>query len=233
MKKNNRKKSKSILVSIIVAIIIAMMISGCGGNSSDTTSSETTSSETTSSETTSSDTTSSDTTSSESTSLDSSFDSSDEVKEDEIVSFEGVKLSQLTQLTLNEHIDFTIPYTWTFGRIDADEESVKEAIAVTGDKAVMTIFLKNVQVSDEKALLSEEMSNLNSTYPEYDFKKSELFENEVAIIEGTSEQGDVKMYIAIIPKGEESVWVTYAYESADSLAEMYFTGAISEMLQKK
>ena len=228
MKKNNRKKSKSILVSIIVAIIISMMISGCGGNSSDTTSSNTTSSETTSS-----DTMSSDTTSSESTSLDSSLDSSDEVKEDEIVSFEGVKLSQLTQLTLNEHIDFTIPYTWTFGRIDADEESVKEAIAVTGDKAVMTIFLKNIQVSDEKALLSEEMSNLNSTYPEYDFKKSELFENEVAIIEGTSEQGDVKMYIAVVPEGEESVWVTYAYESADSIAEMYFSSAISEMLQKK
>lgn len=216
--KKSPKKSILLKASIIVTITAAVLISGCGKNPSDTSDS--------------SDSLDSSVSFDSSESLDSS-DSSSYEEENEIVSFEGIKLSQLTQIKLNEYIDFTIPYTWTFGRVDTEEEVVEEAIAVTGDNTVMTIFLKKVNASDEKALLSEEISNLNSTYPEYDFKNSELFENEVAMIEGRSKQGDVKMYIAVIPKGEESVWVTYAYKSEDSLAELYFSSAISEMLQKK
>ncbi len=217
MKKTTTKKflRKSLFAkgTVIATAIAAMMISGCGGNSSDS-----------SVLSDSSDLLSS---------SDSSFVSSYEEEEKELVYFEGVKLSKLTQLTLNEYIDFTIPYTWTFGRVDEDEESVKEAIAVTGDNAVMTIYLKNINVSDKNKLVSEEIDRLKNTYPEYDFKKSDLFENDAAVIEGMSNQGDVKMYIAVIPEGEESVWVTYAYKSEGTLAKSYFDSAISEMLQKK
>ncbi len=220
--KKSHKKSILLKASIIVTITAAVLISGCGKNPSDTSDSSV-----------SFDSFDSSVSFDSSESLDPSDSSSYEEEENEIISFEGIKLSQLTQIKLNEYIDFTIPYTWTFGRVDTEEEVVEEAIAVTGDNTVMTIFLKKVNVSDEKTLLSEEISNLNSTYPEYDFKISELFENEVAMIEGRSKQGDVKMYIAVIPKGEESVWVTYAYKSEDSLAELYFNSVISEMLQKK
>lgn len=160
-----------------------------------------------------------------------------EVKDDEeVVSFEGAKLSQLTKLNMNEYIDFTIPYTWTFGRINANDESVQEAIAITGDNVVMSVFLKSVEIkSDEENLIwTEETSlrNLQSTYKDYYFNRSNMFEKEIALIEGTPKQGDVKIYMAVIPKGEQSVWVTYAYKADDWVADLYFTSVISEMLEK-
>ncbi len=214
--KKSRRKSVLLKASVILTIISAVLISGCGENPSNVETTAETAEET-----------SAETTTDTTVQTDAETDA-----ETAIESFEGVKLSRLTKLTLNEYIDFTVPYTWTFGKVDAEEEAVEEAIAVTGDNAVMSIFLKKVHVSDEKTFLSEEVSKLNSTYSDYGFKKSELFESEVALIEGTPKQGDVKMYVAVIPEGEKSVWVTYAYKAGDSAAELYFSSAISEMLKK-
>lgn len=152
------------------------------------------------------------------------------------VAFEGVKLSEATNCNIENYVDFTIPYTWTFGRIEAPDAATEEAIAITGENVVMSISLRNVEVKadaesimwTEEALLYE----LQNSYSDYTFTKTDMFE-EVAIIEGVTETRSAKLYVVVIPAGEKSIFVSYSFLPDDWNADLYFTTAISEMLESR
>ena len=57
----------------------------------------------------------------------------------EFISFEGVKLSEVAKLEMLKYIDFTIPYNWAFGKVDVENPSTEEAIAITADNVVLTM----------------------------------------------------------------------------------------------
>lgn len=152
------------------------------------------------------------------------------------VAFEGVKLSEATNCSIENYVDFTIPYTWTFGRVEAPDAATEEAIAITGENVVMSISLRNVEVKadaesimwTEEALLYE----LQNSYRDYTFTKNDMFE-EVAIIEGVTETRSAKLYVVVIPAGEKSIFVSYSFLPDDWNADLYFTTAISEMLESR
>ena len=152
------------------------------------------------------------------------------------VAFEGVKLSEATNCSIENYVDFTIPYTWTFGRVEAPDAATEEAIAITGENVVMSISLRNVEVKadaesimwTEEALLYE----LQNSYHDYTFTKADMFE-EVAIIEGVTATRSAKLYVVVIPAGEKSVFVSYSFLPDDWNADLYFTTAISEMLESR
>lgn len=152
------------------------------------------------------------------------------------VAFEGVKLSEATNCNIENYVDFTIPYTWTFGRIEAPDAATEEAIAITGENVVMSISLRNVEVKadaesimwTEEALLYE----LQNSYSDYTFTKTDMFE-EVAIIEGVTATRSAKLYVVVIPAGEKSIFVSYSFLPDDWNADLYFTTAISEMLESR
>lgn len=153
------------------------------------------------------------------------------------VAFEGVKLSEATNCNLENYVDFTIPYTWTFGRIEVADGATEEAIAITGEDVVMSLSLRNVEVKadaesimwTEEALLYE----LQNSYQDYTFTKADMFEDQVAIIEGVTTARDAKLYVVVIPAGEKSIFVSYSFLPDDWNADLYFTTAISEMLESK
>lgn len=152
------------------------------------------------------------------------------------VAFEGVKLSEATNCSIENYVDFTIPYTWTFGRVEAPDAATEEAIAITGENVVMSISLRNVEVKadaesimwTEEALLYE----LQNSYRDYTFTKADMFE-EVAIIEGVTATRSAKLYVVVIPAGEKSIFVSYSFLPDDWNADLYFTTAISEMLESR
>ncbi len=152
------------------------------------------------------------------------------------VAFEGVKLSEATNCSIENYVDFTIPYTWTFGRIEAPDAATEEAIAITGENVVMSISLRNVEVKadaesimwTEEALLYE----LQNSYSDYTFTKTDMFE-EVAIIEGVTATRSAKLYVVVIPAGEKSIFISYSFLPDDWNADLYFTTAISEMLESR
>ena len=156
---------------------------------------------------------------------------------EEEISFEGVKLSEVAKLEMLNYIDFTVPYNWTFGKIDVENPSTEEAIAITSGQAVLTVSLRNVDMEDDKESLlwAEEamIFELKEKYPDYLFTKPEMFEDEVAIVEGSTETRDAKLYIAIIPLEDKSVYINYTFKTDDWLADLYFNTVINEMINSK
>jgi hypothetical protein len=136
-----------------------------------------------------------------------------------------------------KYIDFTIPYNWTFGKVDVENPSTEEAIAITSGQAVLTVSLRNVDMEDDKEsiLWTEEamLFELKEKYPDYLFTKPAMFEDEVAIIEGSTDARDAKLYIAIIPLEDKSVYINYTFKTDDWLADLYFNTVINEMLNSK
>ena len=153
------------------------------------------------------------------------------------VAFEGVKLSEATNCNLENYVDFTIPYTWTFGRVEVADAATEEAIAITGENVVMSVSLRSVEMKagaenikwTEEAMLYE----LQNSYQDYTFTKADMFEDQVAIIEGVTTARDAKLYVVVIPAGEKSIFVSYSFLPDDWNADLYFTTAISEMLESK
>lgn len=161
----------------------------------------------------------------------------DVVNASDVVEFEGAKLSEVTDIKLNNYIDFTIPYTWTFGKIEVEDAATEEAIAITGDNIVMSVSLRNVEMdSDAESIkwTKEAMVyDLESAYQDYTFTKSNMFEEQAAIIEGKNETGDAKLYVAVIPVEDKTIFVSCSFLSDDWNSELYFTTAISQMLEKR
>ena len=155
----------------------------------------------------------------------------------EEISFEGVRLSDVAKLEMLKYIDFTIPYNWTFGKVDVENPSTEEAIAITSGEAVLTVSLRNIDMAsdNESILWAEEamLFELKEKYPDYLFIKPEMFEGEAAIIEGSTDEKNAKLYIAIIPLEDKSVYVNYTFKADDWLADLYFNAVIGEMLDSK
>ena len=155
----------------------------------------------------------------------------------EEISFEGVRLSDVANLEMLKYIDFTVPYNWTFGKVDVENPSIEEAIAVTSGDAVLTVSLRNIDMASDKEsiLWAEEamLFELKEKYPDYLFIKPEMFEDEAAIIEGSTDERNAKLYIAIIPLEDKSVYVNYTFKADDWLADLYFNAVIGEMLDSK
>ncbi|MBQ6860579.1 MAG: hypothetical protein IJO08_02925 [Clostridia bacterium] len=161
----------------------------------------------------------------------------EEVLSSEVVEFEGVKLGEVAKLNMLDYIDFTVPYTWTFGRIDVEDAATEEAIAITGDNVVMTISLRNVEMDStpENIKWTEEamVHELETSQPTYAFKNAEMFEEEAAIVEGVNETKNAKLYVVSIPVEDKTIFVSYSFLKEDWNAELYFTTAISQMLEKR
>lgn len=153
---------------------------------------------------------------------------------EEKITFDGVKLSEVVSLNINNYIDFTIPYTWIFGKIEVEDAATEETIVITGHNVVMSVSLRNVEMKTDAESLrwSKEalLYELKNTYPDYFFTKSTLFEEKAVVVEGTAETGDTKLYITIIPVADKSIFVSYSFLEDDWNAELYFSVAISEML---
>ncbi len=161
---------------------------------------------------------------------------SDNEEETEMLGFEGVQLSEVSGLILKDYIDFTIPYTWTIGRIEVEDAATEEAIAITGPNVVMSVSLRSVEISGEADYLkwTEEATiyELENSYPDYTFTPSEMFEGQAAVVQGTASNRNAKLYVVILPAGDKSIFVSYSFMLDDWNADLYFTTAISEMLAK-
>ena len=72
------------------------------------------------------------------------------VENSEEIAFEGVKLSEVTKLEMLKYIDFTVPYNWTFGKVDVDNPSTEEAIAITSNDTVLMVSLRNIEMESDK-----------------------------------------------------------------------------------
>lgn len=156
------------------------------------------------------------------------------VENSEEIAFEGVKLSEVTKLEMLKYIDFTIPYNWTFGKVDVDNPSTEEAIAITSNDAVLMVSLRNIEMASDKEsiLWAEEamLFELKEKYPDFLFTKPEMFENEIAFIDGTLNEKNAKLYMAIIPLEDKTVYVNYTFKEDNWLADLYFNTVINEML---
>lgn len=152
----------------------------------------------------------------------------------EFISFEGVKLSEVAKLEMLKYIDFTIPYNWAFGKVDVENPSTEEAIAITADNVVLTISLRNIEMAADKEsiLWAEEalVFELKNEYPNHLFTKPDMFEDEVAIVQGVNDANSAKLYIAIIPVEDKTIYVNYSFMAEDWLADLYFNTVIREML---
>lgn len=153
------------------------------------------------------------------------------------VAFEGVKLSEATNCSIENYVDFTIPYTWTFGRVEVADAATEEAIAITGENVVMSVSLRSVEMKagadnikwTEEAMLYE----LENSYPGYHFSQPDLYAEQAAMIQGTTEEGNAKLYVVVIPAEDKSIFVSYSFLADDWNADLYFTTAISEMLESR
>ena len=156
------------------------------------------------------------------------------VETSEEIAFEGVKLSEVTKLEMLKYIDFTVPYNWTFGKVDVDNPSTEEAIAITNNDAVLMVSLRNIEMASDKEsiLWAEEalLFEVKEKYPDFLFTNPEMFENEIVFIDGTLEAKNAKLYMAIIPLEDKTVYVNYTFKADDWLADLYFNTVINEML---
>lgn len=159
------------------------------------------------------------------------------VENTEEIAFEGVKLSEVTKLEMLKYIDFTVPYNWTFGKVDVDNPTTEEAIAITNNDAVLIVSFRNIEMeSDKESILWAEealLFELKEKYPDFLFNKSEMFENEVAFVDGTLNEKNAKLYVAIIPLEDKTVYVNFTFRADDWLADLYFNTVINEMLNSK
>lgn len=157
----------------------------------------------------------------------------EEVSVKDEVKASGALLSSVCPYKVTNYIDFTIPYTWQVGRVETDDASIEEAIAVTGDNCVMTVFLRNIETKKDaesmkwaqEALIFE----LENMYPDCEITTSELSKENAIVVNVAMVNANASMYVALIPLGEKNILVTHTFSEDDWVADLYFTTAISEM----
>lgn len=155
---------------------------------------------------------------------------------DEELKIDGAKLNDISSYEVGKYINFTIPYGWTIGKVDVEDDATEESILVKGKSIVMAISLKNIEgpknIEGLKWTREAMIFDLQNTYSDYVFEKSEIIGEKAAVISITIPNVEAKMYMAIISANEKTIVVTYTFENADFFeGELYFTIALAEMVE--
>lgn len=162
--------------------------------------------------------------------VESLFASKEEIK------FEGAKLNDIKSYEIGKYVNFTIPYTWTVGKIDASDMKTEECIIVSNETTMMTIELKDIDtpinVNALKWMRENMMSSLREMYPECTFSAGDVIKNKAAIINVESTSSNNTSYVAIIGLGEKTLVINYAFSNDNFIeAELYFMQALAEMVE--
>ena len=155
---------------------------------------------------------------------------------DEEIAIDGMRLRSISSYKITEYIDFTIPYGWTFGKVDVRDIAMEESIAITNTRTTMIISLQDIEMEKTSEALKMRrdamMFDLKNKYPNYVFEKADFIIGNVAVIKATADDSDTKIYVAIIPAQNKTIIVNYSFNKNDILeGELYFTIAIAEMLE--
>ncbi|MBR4110278.1 MAG: hypothetical protein IKK43_01135 [Clostridia bacterium] len=155
---------------------------------------------------------------------------------DEEIAIDGMRLRNISSYKITEYIDFTIPYEWTFGKVEVGDTAMEESIAITNTRTTMIISMQDIEMEKTSEALKIRrdamMFDLENKYPNYVFEKADFIIGNVAVIKATADNSDTKIYVAIIPVQNKTIIVNYSFNKNDILeGELYFTIAIAEMLE--
>lgn len=155
---------------------------------------------------------------------------------DEEIAIDGMRLRNISSYKITEYIDFTIPYEWTFGKVEVADAAMEESIAITNTRTTMIISMQDIEMEKTSEALKIRrdamMFDLENKYPNYVFEKADFIIGNVAVIKATADNSDTKIYVAIIPVQNKTIIVNYSFNKNDILeGELYFTIAIAEMLE--
>lgn len=156
---------------------------------------------------------------------------------DELLAIDGVKLNDAYVCEVGKYINFTIPYGWSIGRIEVDDDYNQEVIILTNDDdTMMTISLRNAK----EATAEEELSwtrevmihTISNSYSNYDFERLPITDDRVATTKFVSADKSQKGIVTIISANEKTIIVSYFYKQENFFeADLYYTMAIAEMIQ--
>ena len=154
-----------------------------------------------------------------------------EYESNEIV---GKKLYEIGDFSISKYIDITIPQEHMVGKIECDINTTDEAIAISSNDALLTIYLEKSATEstleaarikrDELILmLSSEYSNLTITCSDV--------KERIATLNIKYPENDLRTNMAVVGLGEKTLIITNSYKVENILdAENYYASLLGEVI---